>query len=150
MKIDLRENGIHSLAEALRAFSTFHENPDAPKAAFALKDSVLRAHHALETLFKKALMQYNSVLLLEKNEKVGSFVDSYKKFLNGDIAWELEELHTIGLKETIIRLNDFGFLKMDSREFALFLDAVDKLERYRNRLQHLSLSADPDVIARIL
>jgi len=150
MKIDLRENGIHSLAEALRAFRAFHENPDAPDVAFALKDSILRAHHALETLFKKALMQYNSVLLLEKNEKIGSFVDGYKKFLNGDVAWELEELRTIKLRETISRLNDFGFLKMDPRELSLFLDAVDKLERYRNRLQHLSLSADPDVIARIL
>ena len=49
-----------------------------------------------------------------------------------------------------MRLNDFDFLKMDSREFALFIEAIDKLERYRNRLQHLSLSADPDVIARIL
>ena len=73
MKIDLRENGIHSLAEALRAFSTFHENPDASNAAFALKDSVLRAHHALETLFKKALMQYNSVLLLVKKRKSWEF-----------------------------------------------------------------------------
>jgi hypothetical protein len=150
MKIDLRENGIHSLAEALKAFRVFHENPDAPNVAFALKDSILRAHHALETLFKKALMEYNSVLLLEKNEKVGDFVESYKKFLNGDIAWDLEELRTIALRETISRLNIFGFIKMDSREFSLFLDSVDKLDRYRNRLQHLLLSADPDVIARIL
>jgi hypothetical protein len=150
MKIDLRKNGIHSLAEGLRAFRAFHENPEAPDVEFALKDSILRSYHALETLFKKALAQYNSVLLLEKNEKIGSFVEGYKKFLKGDIAWELEELRTIKLREAINRLNDFGFLKMDPREFALFIDSVDKLERYRNRLQHLSLSADPDVIARIL
>jgi hypothetical protein len=150
MKIDLRENGIHSLVEALRAFRTFHENPEDPHVVFALKDSILRAHHALETLFKKALLQYNSVLLLEKDDKVGNFIDSYQKFLKGDIASELEESRTINLKETISRLNNFGFLRLDSREFALFFDAIEKLERYRNRLQHLSLSADPDVIARIL
>lgn len=49
MEIDPRKNGIHSLAEALRAFKTFHENPD---DVFALKDLILRTHHALETLFK--------------------------------------------------------------------------------------------------
>jgi hypothetical protein len=150
MKIDLRKNGIHSLVEALRAFKKFHENPDAPDVAFALKDSILRAHHALETLFKKTLLQYNSVLLLEKDDKVGDFVESYRKFLKGDMASELEESRTINLKETIERVNNFGFIKIDKKEFGLFLEAIEKLERYRNRLQHLSLSADPDVIARIL
>jgi hypothetical protein len=150
MKIDLRENGIHSLVEALRAFKKFHENPDAPDVAFALKDSILRTHHAVETLFKKTLLQYNSVLLLEKDEKIGNFVESYRKFLKGDIASELEESRTINLKETIERVNNFGLIRIDKKEFGLFLDAIEKLERYRNRLQHFSLSADPDVIARIL
>jgi hypothetical protein len=90
MKIDLRKNGIHSLAEGLRAFRAFHENPEGPDIEFALKDSILRSYHALEILFKKALAQYNSVLLLEKNEKIGSFVESYKKFLNGDKSGSLK------------------------------------------------------------
>jgi len=150
MKIDLRKNGIHSLVEALRAFRRFHEKPDDPDVVFALKDSILRAHHALETLFKKALLQYNSVLLLEKDAQVGDFVEKYRKFLKGDIATELEESRTINLKETIERLKKFDLLKIDSKGYALFFENVDKLDRYRNKLQHFSLSADPDVIARIL
>jgi hypothetical protein len=150
MKIDLRQNGIHSLVEALRAFKKFHENPEASDVVFALKDSILRGHHALETLFKEKLLQYNSVLLLEKDDKIGAFIESYQKFLKGEIATELEESRTISLKETIGRLNNFGFFSIDKKELGLFFDAIDKLERYRNRLQHLSLSADPDVIARIL
>jgi len=150
MKIDLRENGIHSLVEALKAFGKFHEKPDDPDVVFVLKDAILRAHHALETLFKKALSQYNSVLLLEKDHKIGDFVESYQKFLRGDLDTELDESRTINLKETIARLKKLGLLKTDEKGYALFFEAVDKLDRYRNRLQHFSLSADPDVIARIL
>jgi hypothetical protein len=150
MKIDLRENGIHSLVEALKAFRKFHEKPDDPNVVFVLKDAILRAHHALETLFKKALSQYNSVLLLEKDHKIGDFVESYQKFLRGDLDTELDESRTINLKETIERLKKLGFLKIDEKGYALFFEAVEKLDRYRNRLQHFSLSADPDVIARIL
>ena len=150
MKIDLRENGIHSLVEALKAFRKFHEKPDDPNVIFVLKDAILRAHHALETLFKKALSQYNSVLLLEKDHKIGDFVESYQKFLRGDLDTELDESRTINLKETIERLKKLRLLKVDEKGYALFFEAVEKLDRYRNRLQHFSLSADPDVIARIL
>lgn len=59
MKIDLRQNGMHSLVEALKAFRKFHENPEASDVVFSLKDSILRGHHALETLFKEKLSQCN-------------------------------------------------------------------------------------------
>ena len=70
MSLGVRENGIHSLVEALKAFKIFHEKPDDPNRIFALKDSILRAQHALETLFKDVLFNYNPVLLLEENKKV--------------------------------------------------------------------------------
>jgi hypothetical protein len=150
MKLALRTNGIHSLVEALTAFKKFHDKPDDPNVAFTLKDTILRSHHALEVLFKNALLQYNSVLLLEKDDKIGEFVENYQKFLNGDLETELDDVRTISLKETIDRLRKLGLLKIDERDYALFYDAIEKLDRYRNRLQHFELSADPDVIARML
>jgi len=150
MKLDLRTNGIHSLVEALRAFKKFHEKPDDPNVIFTLKDTILRTHHALETLFKYALLKYNSVLILERDYKIGDFVENYQRFLKGDLETELDEVRTINLKETIERLKKFELLKIDARDYALFHEAIEKLDRYRNRLQHFSLSADPDVIARML
>ena len=150
MKLDLRTNGIHSLIEALKTFQKFHEKPDDPNVDFTLKDTILRTHHALETLFKNELLQHNSVLLLERDYKIGEFVEEYQKFLKGDLETELDEVRTINLKETIQRLDKFELLKIDERDYALFYEAVEKLDRYRNRLQHFSLSADPDVIARML
>lgn len=50
MDINPRMNGIHSLAEGLRAFKNFHTDN---KDIFALKDSILRSHHTLETLLKE-------------------------------------------------------------------------------------------------
>lgn len=150
MKLDLRTNGIHSMIEALRAFKRFHDKPNDPNVSLTLKDTILRSHHALEALFKNALLQYNSVLLLEKDYKIAEFVENYQRFLVGELETELDEVRTITLKETIERLKRFGLLKIDDKDYALFYDAVEKLCRYRNRLQHFMLSADPDVIARML
>lgn len=138
------------MIEALRAFMKFHDKPDDPNVSLTLKDAILRSHHALETLFKNALLKYNSVLLLEKDCKIGEFVESYQRFLKGELETELDEVRTITLRETIGRLRNFGLLKIDERDYDLFYDAVEKLDRYRNRLQHFTLSADPDVIARML
>lgn len=140
MNLDLRTNGIHSLVEALKTFKKFHDDPDDPNVAFTLKDAILRSHHALEALFKNALLQYNSVLLLERDYKIGEFVENYQKFLRGDLETELDEVRTINLKETIERLNKFELLKIDERDYFLFSEAIAKLDRYRNRLQHFSLS----------
>ena len=150
MKLDLEANGLHSLVEALKAFRMFHEHPSDPNSVLALKDTILRTHHALETLFKGKLMQYNSALLLEDNFKIESFVKNYGRLLNGGLENELDDVRTINLKEAVQRLRDFGLIKADDRNYALFYDNVEKLDRYRNRLQHLSLSADPDVIARMI
>jgi hypothetical protein len=150
MKLDLRSNGIHSMVEALSAFKKFHDKPEDPNVALTLKDTILRSHHALEALFKNALLQYNSVLLLEKDYKIGEFVENYRRFLKGELETELDEVRTITLKETVDRLKRFGLLKIDEKNYALFYDAAEKLDRYRNRLQHFILSADPDVIARML
>lgn len=150
MRLDLRANGIHSMIEALKAFKKFHDEPDDPNVSLTLKDTILRSHHALEALFKNTLLQYNSALLLERKYTIGEFVDNYQKFLSGDLETELDEVRTISLKATIQRLRKFGLLKIDEKEYALFYDAVEKLDRYRNRLQHFMLSADPDVIARML
>lgn len=150
MSLNVRENGIHSLVEALRAFKIFHEKPNDSNTIFALKDSILRAQHALEVLFKDVLFNYNPVLLLEEDRKVKHFVDSYQKFLEGEYVTVLEESRTINLEETIKRLKKLGLLKIEDRDYHYFLESIKKLARYRNRLQHFSLSADPDVIARIL
>jgi hypothetical protein len=150
MRLDLRTNGIHSMIEALKAFKKFHDGPDDPNVSLTLKDAILRSHHALEALFKNTLLQYNSALLLERKYTIGEFVDNYQKFLIGDLETELDEVRTISLRATIERLREFGLLKIDEKEYALFHDAVEKLDRYRNRLQHFMLSADPDVIARML
>ncbi len=148
MEIDPRKNGIHSLAEALRAFKKLHKDPN---DIFALKDSILRTHHALETLFKHILYQINPVLLVGEKIKVKDVIEGYNKWFKGDVATPLDELWTVTLKDAIKRLREFNLLKgLDEREFEEFLKAIDELTQYRNRLQHLGLKADPDRIGRIL
>jgi hypothetical protein len=148
MEIDARTNGIHSLAESLRAFKKFHENP---KDIFSLKDSIMRSHHALETLFKDILYIQDPILLIDEEVRVKKVLDGYDKWMKGEIATVVDELKTISLEETIERLRKFGFLEsLTQKEYALFLDSVRKLSFFRNKLQHFSISADPDMIGRIL
>ncbi len=148
MEIDPRKNGIHSLAEALRAFKKFHEDS---KDVYALKDSILRTHHALETLFKHVLFQINPVLLVGDKIEIKKVVDGYSKWFKGETATPLDELWTVTLEGAIKRLQDLGLLKgLNESEHEDFLKAINELIYYRNKLQHLGLKADPDRIGRIL
>jgi len=148
MEIDPRKNGIHSLAEALRAFKKFHENSN---DIFALKDAILRTHHALETLFKHILYQINPVLLVGEKIKVKEVIEGYNKWFRGEVATPLDVLWTITLEDAIKRLQELKLLKgLDESEREVFLKAIGELTQYRNSLQHLGLKTDPDRIGRIL
>ncbi len=148
MEIDPRKNGIHSLAEALQAFKKFHENPN---DVFALKDAILRTHHALETLFKHILYQINPVLLVSEKIKVKEVIEGYNKWFRREIATPLDELWTVPLEDTIKRLQELKLLRgLDESEREIFLKAISELTQYRNSLQHLGLKTDPNRIGRIL
>lgn len=148
IKINPRENGIHSLAEALRAFKKFQEDPN---DVFALKDSILRSHHALETLFKDVLYSHNPILLVDETIRIEKFLEGYEKKEKGENATELDELKTANLDKVIERLSRFGLLRgQGQEEYKLFLDSVRKLSFYRNRLQHFELSEDPYILGRTL
>jgi len=144
MEIDPRKNGIHSLAEALQElaealqdFKKFHENPD---DVFALKDSILRSHHALDTLFKHILYQINPVLLIKDETNVKKVIEGYNKFFRGETTTPLYELWTVTLEGTIKRLQDLGLLRgLEEREREYFLGSVKELTQYRNKLQHIGL-----------
>jgi hypothetical protein len=147
IEIDPRKNGVHSLVKALNAFKKLHENPN---DVFALKDSILRSHHALETLFKDILYRQNPILLVEDNLRVKKFLEGYTSFRKGELATELDNLRTINLDEVIKRLQMFNLIKLEPREYDSFLVSIKDLTFYRNKIQHFGISVDPDVIGRIL
>jgi len=147
MEIDVRTNGIHSMAEALIAFKKFHEHPD---DVFALKDTILRSHHALETLFKDVLYQVNPALLVTEDRKIKEIIEGYAKFVKGETATVLDEINTTNLEGAIERLRSLGFVDLEEREYKLFRDSVKELCSFRNKLQHLGISANPDIIGRII
>ncbi len=149
LDIDPRLNGIHSLAEALRAFQKFHLDQT---NVFALKDSVLRTHHAMETLFKHILYQRNEVFLVPSNDRINKILDEYEKVSKGEnVTIFDDDLRTIGLIESIERLKKFNYIPdLPDFEFYTFLDAIKTLTKYRNALQHFGISANLDVISRIL
>ena len=74
------ENGVHSLATGLEAFQRFHQSPD---DRFALKDAILRSHHAVETISKAVLYDQNPILILRGDTKVERFLQLIEQFIEG-------------------------------------------------------------------
>lgn len=93
----------------------------------------------------------NPTFLVDEERKIKELLEGYEKWIQGKIATPLDELKTVNLEGGIDRLRQFGFLKdLSKKEYDLFYDSVSKLSFYRNKLQHFALSADPDVVGRIL
>jgi hypothetical protein len=147
LDIDVRTNGIHSMAKGLEAFKAYHDNPS---DFFALKDSILRSHHALETLFKNVLFSINPVLLVKEDRKIKEIIDGYEKFYKHEVATVLDATETTSLQEAVNRLTRLGLIVMDERELSAFLHAISELNSYRNKLQHYGIVANAEVIGRIL
>jgi hypothetical protein len=147
IEIDVQTNGIHSLAQALAAFEKLHNEPE---NIFAFKDSILRSHHALETLFKNVLFQINPALLVSDKLTVNVIMEGYARYVKGQSATVLDETTTIGLVGAIERLKTLNAITLDAKEYKAFRDAIGELNSYRNKLQHLGLSANADVVGRIL
>jgi hypothetical protein len=149
MEIDPKMNGIHSLAEGLKAFERFHEDQT---DIFALKDSILRTHHGLETLFKYILYLENPVFLVPDDEKIKNVLDEYEKVYK-TTAYTIfdDNLKTITLLDTIKRLRKLNKINiLNDSEYSVYEDSIIKLNRLRNTLQHFKISANLDVVSRIL
>jgi hypothetical protein len=108
----------------------------------------------MEALFKYALFKIDPVLLLDKESKVKDILTSYENVykLGEDSILESEKVNTITLRETVSRLHDLGLMEgvANQIEYDFFYKSVEKLDSYRNKLQHFGLKADPELLARIL
>jgi hypothetical protein len=142
------ENGLHSLAKGLEAFNSLHNNPS---DAFALKDAILRTHHAVETLIKAALFEINPVFVLKDETKIGKFVSKFQEFVEGKNSFIIDNEYTIGLIDAINRLHNLGKLsEYPEREFYQIRSALMELEVFRNAIQHFAINAKMEIVARIL
>jgi hypothetical protein len=142
------ENGLHSLAKGLEAFNIFHSDPS---NAFALKDGVLRTHHAVETLSKAALFELNPVFVLKSEIKVDKFISRFEEFAEGKNSFIVDEESTIGLADSLDRLHKIGELRgFPEREFFQLKNAAEELEEFRNALQHFAIKVNLEIVARVL
>lgn len=142
------ENGLHSLAKGLEAFGKLHHDPS---DVFALKDAVLRTHHAIETLTKATLFDINPVFVLKAETKIGTFISRFEEFADGKNSFIIDEEFTIGLTDALDRLRSLGELReYPDREFFQLRSAVKELEVFRNAIQHFAINANVEIVARVL
>jgi hypothetical protein len=149
ISIDPGQNGVHSLAMALKAFNNLHADP---QDIFSLEDSVMRADHSIETLSKDIIFQINPALLLKEiqSKQMDCLKKGYKDYLNGQSSTMLDECQTIGLIESLELLKDLEFIDISNDDYRSYKRSVEQLRAYRNRAQHFAISADPERVKRIL
>jgi len=148
LKITPIDNGLHSLAKGLEAFNKLHGNP---ADVFSLKDSILRTHHAIETLAKAILFEINPVFVLRDDAKIGKFISRYKEFAEGKNSFIVDDEFTIGLIDALDRLRGMGEIKQyPESEFSQLRNAAEELEKFRNAIQHFAIEANAEIVARVL
>ncbi|HAO92660.1 MAG: hypothetical protein A2X99_04050 [Deltaproteobacteria bacterium GWB2_55_19] len=148
IEINSYQNGTHSMGMGLKAFDEFVKDPSNP---YLLKDAIIRTHHGLETLFKHILFEMNPAFILPQNYTVEKFIDLSSKYITGENTYLVDEANTIGLLEILDRLKKFHFFgKLSEQEFHQIRSATKTLIGYRNQLQHFAISANEDILARLI
>lgn len=91
------------------------------------------------------------MLLCPEDTTIKNVVTAYESLIKREALTPFDSERTIGLYETLPRLRKLQKLEfLEELDYQRLLGSVRDLVRYRNRLEHFELEADPEVIGRIL
>lgn len=145
-KITLKENGIHSLNKGLELFRKY--NTSNIKNQFDLRDSILFIHNGIELLLKEILVnQVGEHIIFSKLDDSLFKKISHSKKENISIFDINNPPNTITFLQAIQRINAL----VEERKLDESLEeSFEKLNSYRNNLQHYGINKTLDEIITIL
>ena len=138
-KIDALQNGLHSIAQALRAFEEI--NDPERLSAFSTKQAIYFSHHGIEVLSKYILLKINPVLLINDDLRIKEALPHLISYHSGkDKTWPLP---TIRSRDAISRLHQIiGATHFQSGEFETLQSRLAELNNFRNALEHFAFEGD--------
>jgi hypothetical protein len=142
LKINLRENGIHSLWRGIESFEEY----DRTQNEMLLKDAIMFLHHGVELLMKEVLVKHSPFLIFE------DLKDASKKQRQADSSgvgiFFLERApKTVTFEEAINRVD--AFIRPPELTDDL-QTSLSELNRLRNQLEHYAIEADKEKITQLL
>lgn len=141
-KIDLRENGVHSLWRGIESFEEYDRAED----KMLLRDAIMFLHHGVELLMKEILVKHSPFLIFE------DLRDASKKQRRADdlgvgIFFLDKPPRTVTFEEAINRVGAF----VKPAELTDNLQAnLTELNRLRNQLEHYAIEADREEVTQLL
>jgi hypothetical protein len=140
--ISLRENGIHSFSRGIELSGNFKEHQD----NLILKDAVMFLHHGIELLMKEMLSKHSPFLIFE------DLHDAATKQKKADtdgvgIFYLAKPPKTVTYDEAIRRVS--AFIKPKELTDKLLIN-LDKLNQFRNQLEHYAIEADREEVVQLL
>lgn len=142
LTISLRENGIHSFSRGIELSGVFNEHQN----NLVLKDAVMFLHHGIELLMKEMLSKHSPFLIFE------DLHDAATKQKKADtdgvgIFYLAKPPKTVTYDEAIRRVS--AFIKPKELTDNLLAN-LDKLNQFRNQLEHYAIEADREEVVQLL
>lgn len=140
--ISLQENGLHSLWRGIESYGTYEKTGN----KLTLKDAIMFLHHGVELLTKEILIKHSPFLIFE------DLRDAATKQKQADdsgvsIFFLEKPPKTVTYDEAIKRV--IAFVKPPELTGNLQTN-LNKLNQFRNQLEHYAIEADKDEIIQLL
>ena len=136
MKINLLDNGLHSLAKGIEGYYNYEAIND----RYVLKDCILRIHHGIELCIKHVLFETNPLWIFEDDTRISKLVGAQakaeregKSLLQASAELDLK---TISIIEAINRLKAIKPGLLPQQTMSDLTDYMQSFTEFRNLIQH--------------
>jgi hypothetical protein len=141
-KITLKENGIHSFQQGLKAYQRYRSH----KEITNLKDAIMSLHHGVELLLKEILVQHSEFLIFENLKKV-TRKQKHADQQGVGIFYIDHPPRTVSFIGALDRVD--AFVTPDNLDGEL-ISLLKELNRYRNQLEHYAIDANIDDVSKLI
>ena len=149
MQLSLIENGLDSLRNGYEALNEYDKllisNGDELKKSLLLKSAIIQTHHGIEILMKYILSNHSEFLIfsnLDENVKNAYKQKHQNKYNSIFEVSNIDKIHTVTYTEAFERLRYICNHSFSNN----FVEKIETLNVYRNRLTHSEISIDDQEI----
>ncbi|MBN1875916.1 MAG: hypothetical protein JXA33_16960 [Anaerolineae bacterium] len=143
LKIDLKENGLHSLWRGIEAYQEYTQAQD----KWLLKEAIMFVHHGIELLMKEILVEHSEYLIFDD---IGRDTVKKQKKANLEktgVFYLQDPPKTVTFLDAIKRVEAFVQSSELDEALATWLYELNQL---RNQLEHYAIEADAERVVKLL
>jgi hypothetical protein len=144
VKIELRDNGLHSLWKGIAAYESA-KTDDADVWIF--KDAIMFIHHGVELLMKQILVNHSEYLVFEDLSETTVKKQKQAKKEKIGVFSLLKPPRSVTYSNAIRRVE--AFIAPPELDVSL-IDRLDELNNLRNQIEHYAVDIDKQDVTELL